>query len=88
MTLNCQQLRNEREQFDDAFLYTVLFFCSIKEMEQSVLNIKSDLPDELLFGRAGYLYALLIIQQKVCYPVLYIDLIALCHCKVNKFFVI
>ncbi|XP_042216662.1 lanC-like protein 2 [Homarus americanus] len=38
---------------------------SIKEMERAVLDIESDLPDELLFGRAGYLYALLLIQKKI-----------------------
>ncbi|XP_071528976.1 lanC-like protein 2 [Panulirus ornatus] len=42
-----------------------LCIANIKEMERSVLNIKSDLPDELLYGRAGYLYGLLLIQQKI-----------------------
>ncbi|XP_069183111.1 LOW QUALITY PROTEIN: lanC-like protein 2 [Procambarus clarkii] len=37
----------------------------IKELKREVLNTKSELPDELLYGRAGYLYALLFLQQKI-----------------------
>ncbi|XP_047480852.1 lanC-like protein 2 isoform X1 [Penaeus chinensis] len=37
----------------------------VKKLKKDILNPKSDVPDEILYGRAGYLYALLLIQQKI-----------------------
>lgn len=35
------------------------------QLQQSVLSPDSELPDELLYGRAGYLYALLYVNREV-----------------------
>lgn len=37
----------------------------IKRMKEDVLNPASGLPDEILYGRAGYLYSLLLLQREV-----------------------
>ena len=36
-------------------------------MKEDILNPASGLPDEMLYGRAGYLYALLLLQREVSY---------------------
>lgn len=35
------------------------------QLQRSVLSPDSDMPDELLYGRAGYLYALLYINKEI-----------------------
>uniref|UniRef100_UPI00358EE1EE lanC-like protein 2 isoform X2 n=1 Tax=Myxine glutinosa TaxID=7769 RepID=UPI00358EE1EE len=35
------------------------------QLQPAVMRLDSDLPDELLYGRAGYLYALLFVQAKL-----------------------
>ncbi|XP_066949513.1 lanC-like protein 2 [Macrobrachium rosenbergii] len=37
----------------------------LRKLERDVLNPKSGLPDEILYGRAGYLYALVYLQEKL-----------------------
>ncbi|XP_076047599.1 glutathione S-transferase LANCL1-like isoform X3 [Oratosquilla oratoria] len=37
----------------------------LNKLREEVLDIESGLPDELLYGRVGYLYALLLVQHKV-----------------------
>lgn len=37
----------------------------IKRMKEEILNPASGLPDEMLYGRAGYLYSLLLVQREV-----------------------
>ncbi|KAG0714984.1 LanC-like protein 2 [Chionoecetes opilio] len=37
----------------------------IKQMKKEMLNPTSGLPDEMLYGRAGFLYALLLLQKEV-----------------------
>ncbi|KAK7082421.1 Glutathione S-transferase lancl1 [Halocaridina rubra] len=37
----------------------------LKKLERDVLNPSSGLPDEILYGRAGYLYALLFLQREI-----------------------
>jgi hypothetical protein len=40
----------------------------IKSMEDDVLDVNSDLPNEYLYGRAGYLYAVLYVNKHVSPP--------------------
>lgn len=40
----------------------------IKRMKEEILNPASGLPDEMLYGRAGYLYSLLLVQREVSCP--------------------
>lgn len=35
------------------------------QLQRSVLSPDSDMPDELLYGRAGYLYALLYVNKEI-----------------------
>lgn len=35
------------------------------QLQRAVLSPDSDMPDELLYGRAGYLYALLYVNQQM-----------------------
>lgn len=42
-----------------------LYLQQIVSIENSVCRIDSDLPDEILYGRSGYLYSLLLIRSKI-----------------------
>ncbi len=35
------------------------------QLQRSVLSPDADVPDELLYGRAGYLYALLYVNKEI-----------------------
>ena len=35
------------------------------QLQRSVLSPDSEMPDELLYGRAGYLYALLYVNREI-----------------------
>lgn len=35
------------------------------QLQRSVISPDSDIPDELLYGRAGYLYALLYVSKEI-----------------------
>lgn len=35
------------------------------QLQRSVLSPDSEMPDELLYGRAGYLYALLYVNKEI-----------------------
>lgn len=40
--------------------------CSrLLQLQRAVLTLDSDVPDELLYGRAGYLYALLYVNKEM-----------------------
>lgn len=39
--------------------------CRLLQLQRSVLSPDSDVPDELLYGRAGYLYALLYVNKEL-----------------------
>lgn len=39
--------------------------CRLLQLQRSVLSPDSDVPDELLYGRAGYLYALLYVKKEL-----------------------
>ena len=41
---------------------------SIRAMEEDVLNINSDLANEYLYGRAGYLFAVLYVNKHISPP--------------------
>ncbi|XP_033225591.1 lanC-like protein 2 [Belonocnema kinseyi] len=41
----------------------------LKSLSNNVLGDKSDLPDELLYGRAGYLFSLLFVNSKISPPI-------------------
>ncbi|MPC34807.1 LanC-like protein 2 [Portunus trituberculatus] len=45
--------------------FFVILFTRIKDMKDHVLNPSNGLPDEMLYGRAGYLYALLLLQKEI-----------------------
>lgn len=45
--------------------YQNLFHYSLVKLKGDVLDLESDLPNELLYGRVGYLYALLLVKQRV-----------------------
>ena len=47
----------------------------LKNLSLNVLNEKSDMPDELLYGRAGYLYSLLFVNQHIGPGIIEDDLI-------------
>lgn len=40
-------------------------FSRLLQLQHSVLSPDSDIPDELLYGRAGYLYALLYVNKEI-----------------------
>lgn len=40
-------------------------FFRLLQLQRSVLSPDSDMPDELLYGRAGYLFALLYINKEI-----------------------
>lgn len=42
--------------------------CRLLNLGVEVLNSKSDLPNELLYGRIGYLYALLFVNKYISPP--------------------
>jgi hypothetical protein len=42
---------------------SVLYFFRLKKMLPQVLDVRSDLPDEILYGRTGYLFALLYLNK-------------------------
>ena len=42
---------------------SVLHFFRLKKMLSQVLDRRSDLPDEILYGRTGYLFALLYLNK-------------------------
>lgn len=45
---------------------TPLPMCSrLLQLQRAVLTLGSDVPDELLYGRAGYLYALLYVNKEI-----------------------
>lgn len=45
---------------------TPLPICSrLLQLQRAVLTPDSDVPDELLYGRAGYLYALLFLNKEI-----------------------
>ncbi|KAB7506026.1 LanC-like protein 1 [Armadillidium nasatum] len=52
-------------------------FCvsNLVKLKNEVLELGSSLPDELLYGRVGYLYALLFVKQKVTSELIDTDLI-------------
>lgn len=39
--------------------------CRLLQLQRSVLSPDSDVPDELLYGRTGYLYALLYVNKEL-----------------------
>lgn len=43
----------------------VLLSFRLLQLQRSVLSPDSDIPDELLYGRAGYLYALLYVNKEM-----------------------
>jgi hypothetical protein len=43
--------------------FTILFCFRLKKMLPQILNLSSDLPDEILYGRTGYLFALLYLNK-------------------------
>jgi len=52
----------------DFFYFTfhfisILYFFRLKKMLPQVLDLRSDLPDEILYGRTGYLFALLYLNK-------------------------
>lgn len=40
-------------------------FVRLLQLQRSVLSQDSEMPDELLYGRTGYLYALLYINKEI-----------------------
>ncbi len=42
-----------------------LMLFRLLQLQRSVLSPDSDVPDELLYGRAGYLYALLYVNKEI-----------------------
>lgn len=42
-----------------------VFSVRLLQLQRSVLSPDSEMPDELLYGRAGYLYALLYINKEI-----------------------
>ncbi len=47
------------------FLCFGLMLFRLLQLQRSVLSPDSDVPDELLYGRAGYLYALLYVNKEI-----------------------
>lgn len=45
--------------------WLLCFSIRLLQLQRSVLSPDSDLPDELLYGRAGYLYALLYVNKEI-----------------------
>lgn len=43
----------------------ILGSCRLLQLQRSVLSPDSEVPDELLYGRAGYLYALLYVNKEI-----------------------
>lgn len=42
-----------------------MFSVRLLQLQRSVLSPDPEMPDELLYGRAGYLYALLYINKEI-----------------------
>lgn len=40
-------------------------WCRLLQLQRTVISTDSELPDELLYGRAGYLYALLYLNTEI-----------------------
>lgn len=61
----------ERIVLSVSVLRSVLYWFSscpvfrLLQLQRSVLSPDSDIPDELLYGRAGYLYALLYVSKEI-----------------------
>lgn len=49
------------------FLINILYY-RLKSLDKDVLNVLSDLPNEYLYGRAGYLFAILYANKNVAPP--------------------
>lgn len=43
----------------------VFNFCRLHELSKDVLDLNSDLPNEYMYGRAGYLYAIMYVNKHV-----------------------
>lgn len=43
----------------------ILGSCRLLQLQRSVISPDSEIPDELLYGRAGYLYALLYVNKEI-----------------------
>lgn len=48
-------------------LFRLYQFLSLRNLSKDVLDIESDLPNEYMYGRAGYLFAILYVNKQV-YP--------------------
>lgn len=44
---------------------TFLVWCRLLQLQRTVISTDAELPDELLYGRAGYLYALLYLNTEI-----------------------
>lgn len=49
-------------------MYTDILLLRIKSLSSYVLDESSDLPDELLYGRAGYLFSALFLNNNISPP--------------------
>jgi len=54
---------NLEQNFFIFHIISVLYFFRLKKMLPQVLDRRSDLPDEILYGRTGYLFALLYLNK-------------------------
>lgn len=43
----------------------ILGYYRLLQLQRSVISPESEIPDELLYGRAGYLYALLYVNKEI-----------------------
>ena len=55
--------QNLEQNFFIFHFISVLYFFRLKKMLPQVLDRRSDLPDEILYGRTGYLFALLYLNK-------------------------
>lgn len=64
----CAQLTESLAYFPRCIWPNIIlcvFSGRLLQLQRSVLSPDSEMPDELLYGRAGYLYALLYINKEI-----------------------
>lgn len=63
MVPRAQSLAQPEEKI--RFFSFPLAVCRLLQLQRTVVSTDSELPDELLYGRAGYLYALLYLNMEI-----------------------